>query len=157
MTAEALLDSNVLLYAVSSVPAESAKRARVRELLTSPGIGFSTQVFSEFYVNATRKLSPRLSPSEAMAILEPLRVLPVQAVTLPVLWEGLDLSERAGISLWDATVLSAARALGCRVVWSEDLNHGQDYGGVRVLNPFAELAPVGRLDRPPHTPRPPRA
>jgi predicted nucleic acid-binding protein len=44
--------------------------------------------------------------------------------------------ERYGISYWDAAILEACRSLGCDVVLSEDLNDGQDYGGVRVENPF---------------------
>ncbi len=69
MSADALLDSNVLLYAVSNNPSEWKKRERARALLASPGIGFSTQVFSEFYDNATRKRSPRLTHREAVGIL----------------------------------------------------------------------------------------
>jgi predicted nucleic acid-binding protein len=44
--------------------------------------------------------------------------------------------QRFGISYWDAAIIEAARALGCDVVLSEDLNDGQDYAGVRVQNPF---------------------
>ncbi len=40
------------------------------------------------------------------------------------------------ISLWDALILAAARASGAAELITEDLNHGQDYGGVRVINPF---------------------
>ena len=148
MTAEAFLDSSVLLYAVSRDAAEAGKRTRARELLATAGIGFSTQVFSEFYVNATRKLVPRLAHDEAVAILDPLRILPVQPVTLSVIWAALDLSVRARLSLWDAMILVAARALGCRTVWSEDLNAGQVYDGVQVLNPFADGASPKRTRAP---------
>ena len=41
-----------------------------------------------------------------------------------------------GISYWDTAILTAARQLGCHIAYSEDLNHGQDYNGVRVENPF---------------------
>ncbi len=44
--------------------------------------------------------------------------------------------DRFQISYWDAAILEAARALGCEVVLSEDLNHGQDLDGLRVENPF---------------------
>jgi predicted nucleic acid-binding protein len=43
---------------------------------------------------------------------------------------------RYQISYWDAAVIEAARALGCREILSEDLSDGQDYSGVRVTNPF---------------------
>jgi DNA-binding transcriptional MerR regulator len=48
----------------------------------------------------------------------------------------------ACLSYWDAAIIEAARALGCTHVLSEDLSDGQDYGGVRVTNPFREA--VGR-------------
>ena len=41
-----------------------------------------------------------------------------------------------GISYWDAAILAAARALGSETVYSEDLNAGQRYGRVQVINPF---------------------
>ncbi len=40
------------------------------------------------------------------------------------------------MSQWDATILAAAVELGCTTIYSEDMNDGQDYGGVRVVNPF---------------------
>ena len=50
--------------------------------------------------------------------------------------EGLRLKERFQLSYWDAAIIAAARALGAGTLYSEDLNHGQDYDGVRVVNPF---------------------
>jgi predicted nucleic acid-binding protein len=40
------------------------------------------------------------------------------------------------VSYWDAAIIGASRAMGCAQVLAEDLSHGQDYGGVRVTNPF---------------------
>jgi predicted nucleic acid-binding protein len=136
MSAEALLDSNVLLYAVSTALSERRKREQARVLLASPGIGFSTQVFSEFYDNATRKRAPRLTHAQAVAILDPLRSLPVQPITAEIVWEAFRLADRFQLRFWDAAILAAARALECRIVWSEDLNDGQQYDGVRVQDPF---------------------
>jgi predicted nucleic acid-binding protein len=45
---------------------------------------------------------------------------------------------RFAISYWDAAIIEAGRRLACRVVLSEDLNDGQDYGGVTVENPFRD-------------------
>jgi len=45
-------------------------------------------------------------------------------------------SERFAISYWDGAILAAAAALGAHTVYSEDLNDGQLYGLVRVVNPF---------------------
>lgn len=48
----------------------------------------------------------------------------------------LRLKEGCPISYWDACILTAAQAAKCRKLLTEDLRHGQDYGGVRVVNPF---------------------
>jgi predicted nucleic acid-binding protein len=39
-------------------------------------------------------------------------------------------------STWDGAIVAAAQSLGAGVLYTEDLSHGQDYGGVRVENPF---------------------
>ena len=91
---------------------------------------------SEFYDNATRKREPRLTHAQAVAILDPLRSLPVQPITMEVVWDAFRLTQRFQLRFWDAAILAAARALNCRIVWSEDLNDGQQYDGVRVQNPF---------------------
>jgi predicted nucleic acid-binding protein len=57
-------------------------------------------------------------------------------MTLNLLTAALDAKERFKISYWDAAIIEAARAIGCHTVLSEDLNHGQDYDGVKVINPF---------------------
>jgi predicted nucleic acid-binding protein len=44
--------------------------------------------------------------------------------------------ERWRLSFWDALILAAARKAEASRIWSEDLSDGQDYGGIRVVNPF---------------------
>jgi predicted nucleic acid-binding protein len=44
---------------------------------------------------------------------------------------------KLSITNWDAAILVAAQALGAHTVYSEDLNDGQRYGRVQVVNPFA--------------------
>jgi predicted nucleic acid-binding protein len=60
--------------------------------------------------------------------------------TLELFKTGLAIQKRWRLSLWDAMILSAAQASGARELLSEDLNHGQDYGGVRVMNPFQSMS-----------------
>ncbi len=131
------VDTNVLLYAAGSLPAEQAKRQRAAEVLTRTDCVFSVQVFQEFYVQATRPSRPApLSHEAAVAFITTLLRFPVQALTVAVLRDALALKARFQVSYWDAAILAAARAAGCREVLSEDLNAGQDYDGVRVVNPF---------------------
>jgi predicted nucleic acid-binding protein len=61
---------------------------------------------------------------------------PVAEISTGVLLSAMASRDRFGISYWDAAILEAARPLGCEVVLSEDLNHGRDYAGVGVENPF---------------------
>jgi predicted nucleic acid-binding protein len=53
----------------------------------------------------------------------------------------VDLHRRRQISYWDAAILAAAKQMGCTVVYSEDLNAGQNYDGVTVVIPFTSPAP----------------
>ena len=135
------VDTNVLLYAVSRLPGDAAKRQRARELLESPELILSAQVLQEFYVQATRpKGSSGLSHAEAVTFLGGLRHLPVQPITARVVHDALALRERFQINYWDAAILAVARAARCPTVLTEDLNPGQYYDGVRVVNPFAGAA-----------------
>ena len=62
---------------------------------------------------------------------------PILAVSEDVFWAALQIKERYKLSYWDSAIIAAAVQLGCHTVYSEDLNHGQMYAGVRVINPFA--------------------
>jgi len=55
-----------------------------------------------------------------------------------VFWAALQIKNRYKLSYWDSAIIAAAVELGCQTVYSEDLNHGQSYAGVRVINPFVE-------------------
>ena len=52
----------------------------------------------------------------------------------------MSISRRFGLSYWDGAILAAARAMGCEIVYSEDLSPTQDYDGLRVANPFADAS-----------------
>jgi predicted nucleic acid-binding protein len=49
---------------------------------------------------------------------------------------GVALRRRYRVSHWDATIIAAAQSLGCKTLYSEDLNHGQIFDGVQIVNPF---------------------
>ena len=135
------VDTNVLIYAISRMPEDAAKRVVAQELLDSEDIALSAQVLQEFYVQATRPSGPgELSHEQAVGFLETLRRYPVQALTLDVVWTALALRQRFGLSYWDSAILAAARQSGCTSVLSEDFSSDQDYDGLRVTNPFANVA-----------------
>lgn len=131
-------DTNVLLYALSSDPEELDKAATATEILEAGDLALSVQVLQEFYVQATRETRPdALTHDQAIRLIESFRRFPVLELTSGLMLAAAATRERFQISYWDAAIIEAGRALGCELVLSEDLNHGQDYGGVRVANPFA--------------------
>lgn len=131
------VDTNILLYSLdlgSSMPSKSAIAAQI---LKSIDLVLSVQVLQEFYVQATHPRRPDALPHEmAVKLIEKWMRFRIQENTVAVLHSALAIKERYQTSYWDAAILAAAKAAGCRQLLSEDLNHGQDYGGVIVVNPF---------------------
>jgi predicted nucleic acid-binding protein len=138
MSVECFLDTNVLVYAVSSAEADSAKRAKALQLVQEADFGLSAQVLQEFYVTATRKIRKPLEPELAVALMEQYRVFPTVPTDYPLIVAAVELSLRYGVSYWDGAILAAAEVLEAPVLYTEDLAHGQLYGSVRALNPFLE-------------------
>ena len=133
------VDTNVLLYAVSSEPTEAGKNRRANEILADRDVALSVQVLQEFYVQATRKSrADALSHEQAAGLIESFLRFPVLDVTPGLLLAALSSTKRFQISYWDAAIIEACRAMGCDVCWSEDLADGHDYDGVRVENPFRD-------------------
>jgi predicted nucleic acid-binding protein len=131
------LDTNILLYSISSNPAEAGKRARAIALLDADDNALSVQILQEFYVQATRPTRPDALPHDiAAGLIRTWLRFKVQENTVPVMLDALKIKRRYGISYWDAAVVAAARALGCRELCSEDMADGSDYEGTTVINPF---------------------
>ena len=57
-------------------------------------------------------------------------------ITLDILNGALEIRATHGFSYWDSAIIAAARALGCRNLYTEDLSHGREVDGVLILNPF---------------------
>jgi predicted nucleic acid-binding protein len=133
------LDTNLLLYAFSKASRDAAKTRIARDWINREDWGVSVQVLQEFYVNAVRA-PHELSHDDVLAMVEEIASSrPVAVTDIPLMRLALQLKRRYRIAYWDAAVVAGARRLGASVLVSEDLAHGQDYGGVRVLNPFASV------------------
>ena len=131
------VDTNVLLYSISVVPAESAKAEIAAGLLGHADLALSVQVLQEFYVQATHpRRSGALTGEDALALIATWFRYPVQDITAELMRRAAASSVRWQISYWDAAIVEAARGLGCAQVLTEDLNVGQDFGGTVVVNPF---------------------
>ena len=131
------VDTNILLYAISRDPAEQDKAQRANDVLAERDLALSMQVLQEFYVQATRASRPdAIGHQQAVLLIESFRRFPVQDITCGIMMAALDACQRFQLSYWDAAIIEASRAMGCTHILSEDLSDGQDYGGVRVANPF---------------------
>lgn len=139
-TTPTFVDTNVLLYAVSTDPAESDKRDAARTALLSAPICFSVQVAQEFFVNATRKLKPPLSRADALKVLDQVSPVAIAPLDYELFEEATRFSERFQLSYWDAAIVVAAKNLNCVTLYSEDLSHGQNFEGIVTVNPFRALA-----------------
>ena len=130
------VDTNILIYAHDR--SAGPKHDRASDLvvrLTEDGSGaLSTQVLIEFYAVATRKL--RRPVEEAEAALEDLGCWTIHRLEHADLMRAVRLQRRHRISWWDALIINSAIELGCEILWSEDLAHGQRFGSVRVQDPF---------------------
>ncbi len=133
------VDTNVLLYAASTSQAEAHKRDAARKVLFANQVCFSVQIAQEFFVNATRKLTP-LSRVDALNFLNNLSPIAIAPLDYELFEEATRVCERFQISYWDAAVVAAAKRLGCSTLYSEDLSDGQNLEGVFVTNPFRALA-----------------
>ncbi len=132
------VDTNVLIYAACTTPGDENKRELARALLLSDDLAPSTQVLQEFYWQATHSQRvDRISHQDAREHIRDLRRLATVPLTLEVVDRAIDLTERFRIAYWDAAILAAASLGDCDTVLTEDLNDGQDYDGIRVVNPFA--------------------
>jgi predicted nucleic acid-binding protein len=135
-TPRAFLDTNILLYCDD--PSHSAKQRRALELVLEhkaqrTGV-VSLQVLQEYFVNATGKLG--LDPGLARQKVEAYsRFDVVEPVTADIL-AAIDFHRLHRISYWDALVVHCARKSGCRVLLTEDMQHGQEFDGVKIVNPF---------------------
>ena len=145
-TVPSFVDTNVLVYAEDKD--EKARhpiaRAIVAELWGSREGVVSVQVLQEFFVTTTRKIKHPLSATKALEIVREYLTWRVIDNTGALLTAAVELHEKASLSFWDAMVVQAAINAGCDRLYSEDLNDGQRFGAVKVVNPFSRVQPKGR-------------
>ena len=131
------IDTNILLYSISRDPAEATKREIAIALLDTENVALSVQVLQEFYVQATRATRPdAVAHDIAVGLVRTWLRFKIQEMTLPVMLDALEIKASYALSYWDAAIVAAARALGCRQLLSEDMSHGHEIEGMQIINPF---------------------
>ena len=130
--ADPFFDTRVLLYLLSG---DTAKADRVETLLSTRGV-VSVQVLNDFAVVALRKLKMPLN--EIREILETIRaVCAVEPITVETHDRGLAVLERYRFSLYDSMLVATALIAGAKIIYSQDLQHGQVIDSqLRITNPF---------------------
>ena len=133
-------DTNVIVYAYD--PRAGDKHSRAHALIErhaqDRSLTVSTQVLQESYAVLVRK--GYLDPAQAMRVIEGLtsgRVVPADGASV---LRGLQLSRRHQLSPWDGLIVQAALDAGCTTLYTEDLQTGQRFGEMEVVNPFADAA-----------------
>jgi predicted nucleic acid-binding protein len=139
MSGKCFVDTNVLVYVHDLSAGAKCWRAQelTRDLWDSQSGVISTQVLQELYIALRRRLKIPFSVADAGAILRDYFQWEVVINNRDAIIRATEIEARFKISFWDGLILQAAEKAGTTVLYTEDLSHGQMYGTVRALNPFA--------------------
>ena len=134
MPGDRFFDTNILIYAFA---AGDRRSGRAESLMAEGGV-IGVQVLNEFTSVARRKLGWDWTQIDAaLAVISEL-LGTARPLTAGIHANGVKLARDSALSFYDALVIAAAADAGCRVLLTEDLQHGRNYGGVTVENPFLE-------------------
>jgi predicted nucleic acid-binding protein len=138
MSDRCFVDTNVLVYAHDRDSVGKCERARslTQELWEGGNGALSTQVLQELYLSLRKKVIRPLSSLAAEQTLRDYFAWYLVINTPASILRAVELESRYQVSFWDALILQAAEVAQAEILYSEDLNHRQMYGSVRVVNPF---------------------
>jgi len=136
MSVRSFFDTNVLVYADDASAPTKQQRAvdLVAECLRNGNGVVSLQVLQEYFVTITKKLG--VDANVARRKVELLAEFDVATPDLADVFAAIDLHRLHKFHFWDALVVRAAKQSGCRVLFSEDMQHGREVEGIRIVNPF---------------------
>jgi predicted nucleic acid-binding protein len=132
------VDTSILVYAEDRDAKTKHEIARdlIARLWDERDGVVSVQVLQEFYVSTTRKLRRPITGAKALEIIGEYLTWTVVENTGRMLVDAIALQQRAQLSFWDALVVQAAIEARCDQLYSEDMNHGQKFGSLTIVNPF---------------------
>jgi len=130
------IDTSILVYSEDgAVPFKQARSLDlIKQHLPQRSGVVSLQVLQEYFVTVTKKL--KLDPGLARRKVEIFAKFLVAQPSVDDILAAIDLHRLHGFSYWDAMILRMAKQCGCRVLLSEDMQHGQQVDGVKIVNPF---------------------
>ena len=132
------VDTNILVYAHDASAGEKHIKAKklITDLWNSREGCLSIQVLQELYVTLTKKVAYPLKPEIAADIINHLGQWVIHTPDVDNILKAIDIQQQFNLSFWDAMIVCSAKSTNCDILWSEDLNTGQIYEGVKVINPF---------------------
>ena len=138
MTARCFVDTNVVVYATDgSEPAKWERASRIMQAVwASRTATLSTQVLQELYAVTTRGQAPMLTREDAEEVVRELGSLRVVGIDVQTVCAAVARARRRRMSIWDALIVQSAVESACTVLLTEDLTHGEEIDGVRVVDPF---------------------
>ena len=134
----AFFDTNVLVYLFANGDPEkqrAAERLFMKRCEDGSGV-VSTQVLQEFYSVATATMKRVIKASTGRLAVQEFAMQHVVQMTPVLVLKAIDRSVADQLAIWDALIVEAALAGGCRTLYSEDFQHGRAFGPLRVVNPF---------------------
>lgn len=137
MSATEFLDTNVLVYAYDR--SDPRKQKIAQELLRRAlegEIAASSQVLGEFASTMLHKLASPAKPADLAALLDTLGPIYLIPLDGDVVLRAVQAHAQYGLHFYDGMIIATAERGRCQKIWSEDLNAGQEYFGVKVENPF---------------------
>ena len=134
------VDTNILVYAHDIDAGKKHETARriVRKLWEGQNAAISLQILQEFFITLTKKLKKPVSLKQAKDFLEMYSAWDVIHFQSIDLLEAVDLQIKYQLSFWDSLVIRAAHMADTPFILTEDLQHGQKIGQLRIHNPFLE-------------------
>ena len=94
-------------------------------------------MLQELYVQASRPTRRNALPHDiAVGLISTWLRFRVQETSVSIMTGALEIKAEHGLSYWDAAIVAAARALGCRELYSGDMTHGRVIERVAIINPF---------------------
>jgi predicted nucleic acid-binding protein len=138
MSDRTFVDTNILVYAHDADAGEkhAAAAKTVADLWESRSGIISTQVLQELYVALTRKVASPVTRNIARRIIRNYMAWELALNDGVILLHASEIEENYRLSFWDGLIVAAAYSKNAAVILTEDLNHGQNIEGIRVLNPF---------------------
>ena len=140
MNGRFFLDTNIFVYSFDrSSPAKLRRSAQlVRQAAATRKGVVSYQVVHEFFNVALRRFAPPMTVAEAEQYLGTV-FRPLLAIHSSQLLyaEALRLQNRYRLAWYDSVIVAGAIEAQCSILYSEDLQHGQEFGDLRIENPFA--------------------